>query len=131
MRLSDMSLACLREADRVLCAVSGGADSMCLLHQLFTLSATLRYELIAIHFHHGLRAAADRDAQFVQAWCEARQIPFYCERGDAAACAAERGLGIEEAARKLRYDFLRAWHPGWRQTGWRRRITPMTIWKPF
>ena len=89
---------------RVLCAVSGGADSMALLHML------LRREdltVCAAHFEHGLRGEESlRDAAFVEDWCRERSIPFLLEHGDVRAYASERGLGIEEAARELRYAFL-------------------------
>ena len=89
---------------RVLCAVSGGLDSMCLLHFL---SRQADFAVSAAHFNHQLRgAAADRDERFVRSWCAERRIPFFSGRGDVAAMAAERGLSLEEAARLLRYEFL-------------------------
>ncbi len=87
----------------ILCAVSGGADSVYLLVRL----AELGYDVAAAHYNHGLRGAeADRDEQFVRALCRARGIPFYTEKGDVGAFASRERLGIEEAARILRYDFL-------------------------
>lgn len=89
----------------VVCAVSGGADSMCLLHWL---SGREGIALHAAHFNHKLRGEeADRDAAFVQNWCEGAGVPFHLGSGDVASEAKSRGLGIEEAARELRYAFLR------------------------
>ena len=89
---------------RVLCAVSGGADSMCLLHLL---SAREDLTVLAAHYEHGLRGEESlRDADFVAAWCAQRGIPCTVEHGDAAAYARDHGMGIEEAARELRYAFL-------------------------
>jgi tRNA(Ile)-lysidine synthase len=89
---------------RVLCAVSGGADSVCLLHLLWS-GGDL--ELTAAHFEHGLRGEESlRDARFVEDFCRERGIPLVLEHGDAAAYAREKGLGVEEAARELRYAFL-------------------------
>ena len=89
---------------RVLCAVSGGADSMCLLHLLWSRGDLA---LTAAHYEHGLRGEESlRDARFVEDFCRQRGIPFVMEQGDAAAYAREKGLGIEEAARELRYAFL-------------------------
>ena len=88
----------------VLCAVSGGADSVCLLHLLWK-----RTELTvtAAHFEHGLRGEESlRDARFVEAFCAGRGIPLVLEHGDAGAFSREKGLGIEEGARLLRYAFL-------------------------
>lgn len=101
----DFSL--LPAGSRVLCAVSGGADSMCLLHLLWSRREELGLEVLAAHYEHGLRGEESlRDAAFVEAWCREREIPLVLEHGDVAGCAASRGLGIEEAARKLRYAFL-------------------------
>ncbi len=89
---------------RVLCAVSGGADSMCLLHWMLNQEDL---QVCAAHFEHGLRGEESlRDAAFVEAWCAERGVPFLLGRGDAAAAAREKGRGIEETARELRYAFL-------------------------
>ncbi len=91
----------------VLCAVSGGADSMCLLHILCALGGEMGFSVSAAHFNHLLRgAASDADEAFVRGWCAGQNIPFYASRGDAAAHARENGLSVEEAARELRYAFL-------------------------
>ncbi|MBQ3496876.1 MAG: tRNA lysidine(34) synthetase TilS [Oscillospiraceae bacterium] len=91
----------------VLCAVSGGADSMCLLHLLRALSESGGFSVAAAHFNHCLRgAASDSDEAFVRGWCAKQNISFYAGRGDAAAHARENGQSIEEAARELRYAFL-------------------------
>ncbi len=92
---------------RVLCAVSGGADSMCLLTLLCERAAELGIEVAAAHYEHGLRGEESlRDRDFAAARCRALGLPFVAESGDAAAFARERKLGIEEAARTLRYAFL-------------------------
>ncbi len=89
---------------RVLCAVSGGADSMCLLHML---SRREDISLMAAHFNHQLRGEeADRDEQFVRSWCEEYAIPFHLGSQDVRAEAQRRRMGIEETARALRYGFL-------------------------
>lgn len=91
---------------RVLCAVSGGLDSMCLLHYLDTWGRANGFIPAAAHFHHQLRKAADADQRFVEDWCAARHIPCFTGSGDTRALAQAEGLSIEEAARKLRYAFL-------------------------
>lgn len=92
---------------RVLCAVSGGLDSMCLLYFLDTWGPSAGFTAAAAHFNHQLRGeAADRDEDFVRTWCAGRNIPCYAGRGDTRALAAGEGLSLEEAARKLRYAFL-------------------------
>ncbi len=97
-----------RPGEAVLCAVSGGLDSMCLLHLLDEWCRRQGGAVTAAHFNHCLRPAADADEDFVRRWCAERSIPFVSGRGDAAALAAGEGLSLEEAARRLRYAFLRA-----------------------
>lgn len=93
--------------DRVLCAVSGGADSTGMLWCLHSLQTELGITLSAAHFHHGLRGAeADRDEAFVRALCAELNIPLTVGRADVAAYAAESGLSVETAAREKRYEFL-------------------------
>lgn len=89
---------------RVLVAVSGGADSMCLLALL---EETGDYTLAAAHFEHGIRGEESlRDCAFVEDYCRGRGIACHTARADVPAYAAARGLGLEEAARRLRYAFL-------------------------
>lgn len=103
----------LAPGDDVTVALSGGADSVALLWVLRTLTPRLDLCLRAAHYHHGIRGAeADRDADFCRRLCEQWQIPFSFERGDAPARARQTGESLEEAARTLRYDFLRRVAPG-------------------
>lgn len=91
----------------VLCAVSGGKDSMYLLSKLCELAPQDGFELCCAHFDHRLRGAeSDRDRAFVENFCKEHEIPCYVGSGDVSAYASEKGLGVEEAARILRYEFL-------------------------
>jgi tRNA(Ile)-lysidine synthase len=91
----------------VLCAVSGGKDSMYLLERLRALAPETGFTLHCAHFDHRLRGAeSDRDRAFVRDWCAACDIPCHIGAGDVAAYASGQGLGTEEAARVLRYAFL-------------------------
>ena len=92
--------------DRVLCAVSGGADSMYLLCRLLDGASRGGYQVGAAHFHHGIRQASDGEEDFVRAWCERHQVPLHVGHGHVPAAAAQRGQGVEETARALRYAFL-------------------------
>ena len=93
---------------KVLCAVSGGADSMCLLHLAWSMAEAGGFQVAAAHYHHGMRgAAADADAAFVETFCKERNIPCVVERGDVYGQAQRLGLGVEETGRRLRYEFLR------------------------
>jgi tRNA(Ile)-lysidine synthase len=93
---------------RVLVALSGGPDSVALLHILRTLER--RGELAvagAAHFNHQLRGAeADADETFCRELAADTGVPFVAGRGDVAARARESGRSIEDAARQARYAFL-------------------------
>lgn len=86
----------------MLAAVSGGADSLALLHSL----RGAGYPLLVAHFNHRLRPEADTDAAFVRRVAEGLGLPFVTDSADVAAYAGAGGLSIEEAARELRYKFL-------------------------
>lgn len=89
--------------------VSGGADSLCLLHVLRDLQPQWGYRLHVGHLHHGLRGeAAAEDAAFVEATCQAWGIPVTVEQVDVAKVAREARLSVEEAGRHARYAFLGA-----------------------
>ena len=87
----------------VLCAVSGGVDSMVLL---WLLSQMEECSVTAATFDHCLRPDSAGDAAFVARWCHARGIPCLTGREDVGAYARARGEGLEQAARTLRYRFL-------------------------
>lgn len=93
----------------VLVGLSGGIDSVVLLHALRSAARQGRIgALTAAHLHHGLRgAAADADEEFCRRLCGEWEIPFCSERADVRAEADSRRLSMETAARELRYDFLR------------------------
>lgn len=90
----------------VLCALSGGADSMYLLCRLLEGRERYGWTIQAAHLNHGLRPSAVRDEEFVRDWCAGRGVPLSVGHADAAAFAAREGLSIEEGARTLRYAFL-------------------------
>ncbi len=92
----------LAAGDHVLAAVSGGADSVCMLMILKELGADLE----VLHVHHGLREAADEDEVFVEALCGKLGVPFLSIRVDAKACAERDHISTEEAGRRLRYGFF-------------------------
>ena len=88
-------------------AVSGGADSIALLHALNSLKNDLGFSLTVAHYHHGIRGAeADRDQTFVKEFANTLGLPFVTEKGDAPAYSEKMGISLETAARELRYDFL-------------------------
>lgn len=95
----------------VVCAVSGGADSVCLLDLVRRLPDV---RPVCAHYNHGLRGEESRrDEAFVESLCRDWGVPFACGRGDAAARARLRGESLEAAARELRYAFLRRTAQEW------------------
>ena len=95
------------KGQRLLLAVSGGADSVCLLHVMNNLKNTLGIELHVAHLDHQLRGAdAEADARYVSDMASRLGIPATVEKGDVAGYRAEHRLSLEEAAREVRYSFL-------------------------
>lgn len=91
----------------VLCALSGGADSVSMTHALALLAPRLDIRLCAAHFSHGIRPdAAEGELALVRSLCASLEIPLFYEQGDVPAYARQQGISLEEAARRLRYDFL-------------------------
>lgn len=93
--------------EMVMVGVSGGPDSLCLLHALRALSDELGIALHVGHLDHGTREGASaEDARFVADLCVAWGLPCTVERADVPKLARERGISFEEAARQARYRFL-------------------------
>ena len=91
----------------LLVAFSGGPDSMALLDLAATWAAAGSRTLVAAHFNHRLRGArADRDEAFCREICGRLEVPLICGGADPRPLARLRGRGLEEAARRLRLDFL-------------------------
>ena len=94
----------VQPGDHVICAVSGGADSVALLFGMYLLKEKLDIRLSAAHFNHHLRGEeSDADARFVRQLCDRFDIPLY--EGEGQVIPGEKGL--EAAAREARYGFLR------------------------
>jgi tRNA(Ile)-lysidine synthase len=96
----------LERGDTVVVAISGGADSMALLHLLDELREDLKLTLHAAHLNHGLRPDAEEDAEFVRAAARRLAIPVTIEAVDVRAIAAREKRSIEDAGRRARYEFL-------------------------
>jgi tRNA(Ile)-lysidine synthase len=106
-QLQDGLSRCGVDDARVLLAVSGGPDSVAMLRGIHSLADRHRLVLHAAHLNHQLRGEqANLDARWIASLCEKLRIPLTVESIDVAALATGQGLGIEEAARVARYDFL-------------------------
>jgi tRNA(Ile)-lysidine synthase len=88
-------------------ALSGGLDSCVLLHALLEAKKTLPFDLQVMHIHHGLSQHADEWAQFCTALCQHHNLPLEVVR---VQVDKKSGLGIEAAARKVRYEALLKGH---------------------
>ncbi len=94
--------------ERVLVGVSGGPDSVCLLHLLHHFSDTFSIRLGVAHLNHALRSEeSDRDADFVSKLAESLGWPLYLEKVPPGTWPAD-GASTEEAARRVRYEFFQA-----------------------
>ena len=97
----------LEAGSTVVAGVSGGADSVALLHILKALEERLSITVAAAHFNHRIRGeSADADEAFVKALCERLSVPLLCGGADVPRIAKEDGKTLEQAARDLRYAFL-------------------------
>lgn len=97
----------LKKSREITVALSGGADSVSLLHILKSLEKELGLKITAAHLNHLIRGAeADRDEAFVKKLCDRLSVELVSERTNVPAFAESEGLSLELAARSLRYDFL-------------------------
>lgn len=94
----------IEPGDCVLVGVSGGADSVCMLHLLMRMQKEIPFRLAAAHVNHGLRAEAGGDAAFVESLCKRWEVPFFLREVDMPGYAREHKLSEEEAGRVLRYQ---------------------------
>lgn len=98
----------IEKGDKVLVALSGGPDSVCLLHILYNLSKKMNILLYAAHVNHCLRGEeATKDEKYAEELCRNLNIPFYRKRVDIKAVSKERGVSTEVAGRDERYNFFR------------------------
>ena len=95
----------IQPGDRVICALSGGADSVAMTFAFYLLKEKLGITLEAAHFNHHLRGAeSDRDEAFVRSFCDRYDIPLHVGGGE----VSPGKKGLEAAAREARYAFLRS-----------------------
>lgn len=93
--------------DSVLVGVSGGPDSVALLHVLLKIASGLSLTLGMAHLNHGIRGIdSDREAEFVASLAGKLKLPFYTRKKDVLNYKKNHKLSLEEAARRVRYDFL-------------------------
>jgi tRNA(Ile)-lysidine synthase len=97
----------LQKGDGVVVGLSGGPDSVCLLHALFSLKEKLDIRLYAVHLNHMIRGEeAARDEEYSKCFAESLGVPFYSERIEIEKYAKENGMSSEEAGRFFRYKLF-------------------------
>ncbi len=98
----------IKEGETVIAAVSGGADSVCLLHLLYRLRKTLPFTLICAHVNHGIREEASLESSHVEKLCYDWNIPFHLYKANVLEISKERKISVELAGREERYAFFKS-----------------------
>lgn len=96
----------IENGDKIVVGVSGGPDSMCLLHILYKLKEKLGIQIYVAHINHMIREVADTETQYVQEYCKNLNIECFIRKEDIIKKAKDEKKGTEETGRKVRYDFF-------------------------
>lgn len=97
----------IESGDRIVVGVSGGPDSICLLHALEQIQKRgLDFEIFVAHINHMIRGNAILDEEYVENYCQERAIPVFIKRISILEIAEKEKIGIEEAGRNARYQFF-------------------------
>nr|WP_207714689.1 tRNA lysidine(34) synthetase TilS [Clostridium tetanomorphum] len=97
----------INKNDKIIIGVSGGPDSMCLLHILNTMKEDYKFEVVAAHINHCLRGEeGDKDEEYVRNFCKINDIDFYSIKIDINKLTKQRNLSCETAGREARYSFF-------------------------
>ena len=103
----------LERGGSVVVGVSGGPDSVALLHLLYTLREAWELTLTVGHINHNLRGEeSDRDQRHVEQLAQSLGLPLRVCSADVRARAREEGLSVEETAREIRYAAFAVWAQG-------------------
>lgn len=92
--------------DKIVLGVSGGPDSLFMLDILNKLREELQIELVVAHINHKIRIEADEEEEFVKKFCKKIGVEFYSKRIEVETYANNNKIGLEEAGRKVRYEFF-------------------------
>ncbi len=95
-----------RPGELIIIGVSGGPDSMALLHIMNQLKKELSFSIAAVHLNHGLREEAQDEEDFVRESCHNMSVPFYFQRVDIMEMALQEKKSIEEMGRDYRYQYF-------------------------
>ena len=96
----------IENGDSIVVGVSGGPDSICLLHVLNDLKNELNFKIYVAHINHMIRKEADEETEYVKSFCKNIGVECFVKRIDVIKTSKELKIGTEEAGRKIRYDFF-------------------------
>lgn len=96
----------INKKDKVVVAVSGGPDSMCLLDTLYKIKDELDFSIVVAHVNHGIRVESDDEKIYVEDFCKERNIPFHYLKVDVPRLSKEQKMSEETCGRKIRYEFF-------------------------
>ncbi|MBE6050826.1 MAG: tRNA lysidine(34) synthetase TilS [Clostridium sp.] len=103
--IEDNSL--IKEGDGIVVGLSGGPDSVCLLHLLCSIRERMNIKIAAAHINHMIRGKeADKDEEYAKELCERLGVKFFSLRKDVEKYGKEKGLSSETAGRDVRYNFF-------------------------
>lgn len=96
----------IEKNDKVVIGVSGGPDSICLLHLLYSIKKELEFEIVVAHINHQIREVADSETEYVKDFCKNLGIECFVKKENITELAKKQKKGTEEAGRQVRYDFF-------------------------
>lgn len=96
----------IKSGDSIVVGVSGGPDSICLLHILNELKEELNFKIYVAHINHMIRKEADEETEYVKNFCKNIGVECFAQKIDVVKIAKEEKIGTEEAGRKIRYNFF-------------------------
>ena len=96
----------IESGDKIVIAVSGGPDSMCLLDVLRKLKEKLKIEIVVAHVNHSIREEADSETLYIKEYCNKHDIEIYIKKENVIELAKIDKIGLEEEGRKVRYKFF-------------------------
>lgn len=96
----------IKNGDKVLCALSGGSDSVAMVDILSKLSDEMGFEIFLAHVNHNIREEAKNDEEFVREYSEKLGVKCFIKNADVLAYAKEKGISTELAGREIRYAFF-------------------------
>ena len=96
----------INNGDKIIVGVSGGPDSVCLLHVLNSLKTQLNIEIVVAHVNHMIREVADIETEYVQEFCKNINVPCFIKKVNVLEIAKQSKKGTEEVGRDERYSFF-------------------------